>query len=300
VCREKFYQYLKADHQAVHGRLTWPPVPYRLVIAACRDEDNKNDRVVARSGESYEKWDSRNKVYEFHTVISDPYRTEHQDDIDAISNALESLVELLFEHSDAMSVSDITKKLCIRDERYVSLALQAADIWKMIDVTRSGVRVKIDLKDPSSKLVELTDVGQAWHMASSSYQDTLTRKRRTVSERRRKTVSIKFTGPITAGTFNNVASGDISDQINYSEQHAAISDRQLLDCFTELLDSRRIPWHNPELADVRLVLEDAVAQENPRVSGMNRAIAKLKDSCGDVLKGMISIGAYALLMGYFK
>jgi len=120
-----------------------------------------------------------------------------------------------------------------------------------------------------------------------------------MNERRQKPTSIKFTGPVTAGNFT-VAGHDISDQHNYSTQPTVSSDQELIASFAELLNIREIPWHTSDLAGVRLVLEDAVEQKNPRVTGVDRAISKLKSVCGDVLVGMLSIGSYSLLMEYFK
>lgn len=104
-------------------------------------------------------------------------------------------------------------------------------------------------------------------------------------------------GTFSGGIFN-VAGNDVTGPHVSSSNNAPPSDVQLLECLKEVLDLREIPWSDSDLAAIRRVMEAAVEQRNPRLSGLQQALTRLSSICRDVAVGVVSNGAFQLLLRY--
>ncbi|GAA4635887.1 hypothetical protein GCM10023196_083350 [Actinoallomurus vinaceus] len=95
------------------------------------------------------------------------------------------------------------------------------------------------------------------------------------------------------------AGQNISGKHSHHIRHGQPSDSQLISCLQEVLDSPDVPWSNPELSDVRQVMEKAITQQNPHIFELKQALMKLRDVCSQVAVGVLGNGAYQLLSQYF-
>jgi hypothetical protein len=96
------------------------------------------------------------------------------------------------------------------------------------------------------------------------------------------------------------AGNDISGSPRVDIYHSRPSNDQVLSSLEVVLELRDIPWSNPDLAEVRRVFEEAIKQQNPQGSSLERAIKKLKTICEQIAIGVLSNGAFQVLMQHIK
>jgi hypothetical protein len=211
-----------------------------------------------------------------------------------VANSLTDIVSFLYKAEEPQSIDQL---FGLREPGYqlsVARALMAAELWNLISVTSShhrfGSAHDADLK------VQLTQTGEDWNLASAQYQPTHNTERKSMGNARKKSPTIHIGN--FSGVFN-VAGQNIPDQNNNITEQAAPSDAQLLSFLAEVLRLQQVPWTSPDLVDVRYVLEEAVNQRNPRISGLKQAVIKLRAICGDVIIGVLGNEAFQLLQ-HFK
>jgi hypothetical protein len=300
VCTKEDYQRGRSQYKAKYGRdADDPDVPYQLVLATF-PLDGNNQVVAFSDGRSTVWHRARSVIVEDCPAIGEKQICLDDDTIRRTATSLEEVIRLLHE-GGPKSAWSIASDLGDEREPEVALALEVAGWWKLIRATdtaqASGSRTASGEGRRKDRLVHLTEAGQDWHLAPD-FQARRDKGRRSVQNPRNESVQIKI-GTFSGGIVN-IAGNDISGANTSAVYHGRPSDDQVLKCLKEILDLREIPWSDSELANVRRVMEAALKQRNPRMSGLKQAVAKLGSVCGDVAVGVLGNGAYQLLMRYFS
>ena len=280
VCLEKDYKQLVREYRSVHGRSAESPdVPYRLVIASYKL--NGNERVVALSDGTSATWHRASA-----TIIAELehswWRADRPDETGAAS-ALNELIRIIHEEGSERGIQDVRSHLSVHSAADIDRALDAALWWRLI-------REDIHLA------VHLTEAGRHWHLATADAESARDKERKKMQNS--SGGGPQFNIDNLSGVFyyagHNI-SGEHSHRINNSQY----SDDRIIACLKEILHSTAIPWSDPDLVGVREIIEGAVAQRNPRASGLKQAVVKLKEICEQVAVGMLGNGAYQLLVQHF-
>jgi hypothetical protein len=295
VCTEKEFNRVGSDYRRVYGRSAIALVPYQLVLATYPLD--RQQQVVAFSDGTSVTWYQTKGVIITDCPEIETFRTPvDSDNIRGVAVALNEIIRVLDEHETAETLLNIFAAQGGRDPEIVVQALLTAFYWNLITV----IEVPESPNDASSNtgsnsLVCLQPAGEDWYLTSSEFQPLQNKGRRSVGVDQGKQPSINI------GTFAGILNfgKNISGQHTATVQHQQVADSEILSCLREVLAVRQIPWSDSDLADVRRVIEEALAQKNPRTPGLKPAIVKLRGLCGDVLVGMLSNGAYQLLLSFF-
>jgi hypothetical protein len=293
------YRLLKSDYLAEHGRSAGsPPVPYQLVIATYALDGNQ--QVVTFSDGTSIIWHRSSKVI---INVDDCPEVEQligrvgDDGAQKAADALGEIISILDEKYTAHSVLDIAERLGWHRKTEIARALEVAKWWNLIAVDKADsehhlLRHGDEYYD--SKVV-LTQAGEDWHLASADLQPVRDAARRNVQNEPSNSPHINI------GTFAGILNvgKNISGRHTVRVRQEQVSEVQLLVCIRQVLDLQEIPWSDPRLGDVREVMEEAVAQQNPRLSGMKQAVARLKETCEDVAVGVLGNGVFQLLVNCF-
>jgi hypothetical protein len=294
VCKEKEYAQVRRDYHSAHGRSAPSPlVPYNLVLATY--ELNRAQQVVAFSDGTSVTWHKMASIIIEDSLEIQALRNSCDDEItEHLASQTEQLIGLLDESGSPTSLLTMAARLEVDNDddlQMIAQALVVAINWNLITATPT----RRQAENTDDALIELKQAGQDWNLASSKFQPLRGKERRSVSTDPEKPHSINI------GTFAGILNvgKKISGRHSSSVYQAQISDMQVLSCLQEVLGLEQILWNEPELSEIRRIIEEALARQNPRMPGLKQAVIKLRDLCGDLLKGVLSNGAYALLMHFF-
>jgi hypothetical protein len=208
----------------------------------------------------------------------------------AVGGIFCKIIALLDEEREAVSVRGLEELLGEEHHHQILQAVTAARFWNLIRVTGKGGPW---LKDRlySESVVQLTEAGRYWHQALARDAG-----RKSVPKDRNKSQSIRINKLVASGGVK-FAGRDISDT-HITTAELQPSNDQLLAWLKLMRDSQDISWSGLELAEVRRIIERALAEQNPQIPGLKRALKKLQSVCGDVLVGILGNGAYQLLQNF--
>jgi hypothetical protein len=303
VCNEKEYAHIRKEHNSANGRSApAPPVPYKLVLATY--ELNARQQVVAFSdGTSVTWYTTANVIIEDSPEI-ETLRDYCEDEIiRQLAYKTEQLIELLDENESSASLLSMAARLeAGGDERQMIALAQAIMValqWNLVTATPARQQTSLTSggrEDADDALIKLRQAGQDWNLASPKFQPLQVKARRNVCADLENSPSIKihtFAGILNVG---KKISGSHSSWVHQTQ----ISDAAILSCLEEILNSQQILWAEPDLSEVRRIIQEALVQQNPRAPGLRQAVIKLGGLCGDLLKGVLSNGAYAVLMHFLS
>jgi hypothetical protein len=300
VCNQKEYDQVCRDHRSVYGRSAPTPlVPYNLVLATY--ELNRQQQVVAFSDGTSATWHKTAKVIVEDSPEIRMLRYPCDDAlIRQLAHKTEELIGFLDDSESPVSLLTMVARLdeVERDELHTIMqALLVATRWNLVMETRQRTELESDGYEATDDvLLQLRQAGEDWLLASPRFQPLQARARRNVTTDPEKPSSINigmFAGILNVGR-------KISGHHSSSVYQTQASDTQILSCLEEILNSKQILWTEPELSAIRQTIEEALARQDPRMHGLKQAIIRLRDLCGDLLKGVISNGAYQLLMHFFS
>lgn len=283
--------YLRNEYKP--GRSGDPP-PYRLLVATF--PLSGSEQAVAFSDGTGLIWNQRSKVLVADCPQIATLRERAAND--AMRNAavmLGKIFELLDRNDSGQSIESMTAHLGDNCELDIFRALVVASSWSLIKLSGKG-RLRRNARSYGKLIAQLTEAGQYWHQAPSGFKPGHDTGRKNVPKGPGRQQSIRIENP--SGSTIIVAGGNISKPYTSTAQNVQISDSQLLLCLREILDLQEIPWSDSELVDVRRVIQEALTERNPRKPELKRKLVKLQSVCGEVLVGMLSSGAYQLLLHF--
>jgi hypothetical protein len=303
VCKEKEYVQVRRDYHSARGRSAPAPlVPCKLVLATY--ELNRLQQVVAFSDGTSVTWHkTTNVITDDSSEILDLRNSCDDERTRKLASKTEQLIGFLDESESSANLLAMAAYLgADRDEEQMlglAQALMVAWQWNLITATptrQQTVSRSDGREDVEDALIELRQAGQDWNLASSKFQPLQLKARRNVGTGSENSPSINI------GTFAGILNvgKKISGQHSSSVYQTEIAEMRILSCLEEVLNLQQILWSEPELSEIRRIIEDAVVQKNPRMPGLKQAIIKLSGLCGDLLKGVLSNGAYALLIRFFS
>ncbi len=281
VCREKDYQSLcKRRRNSIRRRQGPPKVKYRLAVSTYKSSGNTYE--VAFSDGSSATWHRECSVIKKQKRNS-WWRSNKEEETRAAA-ALYELIEVIHDQSGGIDLAILKEKLASNHfEGDVRRAMDISKWWRLI-------------KEARGRVVVLTDSGQHWRLASDASEAER------IAERKRMSNGTGGAPKINIGNMSgvfNYAERDFIVNDGQNVQNNDVSDDRIISCIEEVLNSPNIPWSAPDLVTVRRVMEYAVTEKDPNVSGLSQAVSKLKEICGDVGIGMLGNGAYQLLMQHF-
>jgi hypothetical protein len=297
VCHERDHKEECRRSRSLNGRSAPDPeVTYNLVVATY--SLNGNQQVVSFSNGESVTWHPTGKV-----IASDcPQLRVQSDEIDQeiseTAGALTDAVGLLYDSPHPLRQQNIVDQLGSESEPAIIQAIEIAEWWSLISINNEYSRTRSSaegsrLNDP---LVSLTEAGEDWHRSAMApaIRKTL---RKDMSNSRDPGHSIHIE-TLSGNLF--YAENDISGSPTTNIYQGRPSDRQVLSSLAALLELREIPWARPDLTEVRRVMEEALKQQNPRVSGLKKAINKLWGICEQVAIGVLSNGAWQVLQQHVR
>lgn len=292
ICEKEKYDRICRQHRNAYGRSAPSPlVPYQLVLATY---PQAGQRVIAFTDGTSVTWHPSKRVIEANEE-SGLQELADSDAIEDVIGTFEEVINILDDRDEAASLSEILERERHRDTDIVSEALLVAFRWDMIAVAERSSSARLYSDDNPDYAVRLTRIGEDWCFASNEHQATTGKARRNAGMDQEKSPSINignFAGILNVGR-------RIAGQHVAAVQQTNISDTEILSYLREILSSPQITWTDSELTAIRPVVEEALAQGNPRLQGLKRAVNKLCSICGDVLIGVLGNGAYQMLLTYF-
>lgn len=295
VCLEKEYNEVRRRSRAIHGRNSEsPPTRYRLVIATFPLDGNH--QVVSFSDGESVTWHSASTV-----IFTDCPRLRrgngdiHDQELSQTAVALTDLVKLLYDSSNPLPQQSIFDHFGSGSKTIASRAIEIASWWKLISVSKATNRSTPENVILDYRSVSLTAAGKDWHLAFLA--PSILRAGGKMQNPRHPKYSIHI-GNVSGSVI--YAGNDISGSPTANVYNAPLSGDQVLSSLKILLGLQEIPWINPDLAEVRHVIEEAIRQQNPQMSGLRRAFNKLAEVCGQVAIGVLSNGTYQILLQHFR
>ncbi len=298
VCLRRDHDQVCRNFRAINGRSSPPPPAlYKLVVASF-PLDGHNQLVSFADGTSV-TWNSASAVLlmdysEFNTLSG---YSNDRNVLDA-AKALVDIIRFLYEAPQPVTVQSTIELPGAEDEAATIRALTVAEWWRFVSCISSddSEDSRIDY-DPNRLLIQLTRAGQNWHLASREITSALRKERRSMRNDHGDQPSIHI------GTFSgilNYAGRNISGSHTARVSQKQPTDDEVLSWLSTLLDLPEVPWSNSDLTDIRCMIEQAIEQRNPRMSGLKQAIIKFGNICQQIAIGVASNGAYQLLLQYFK
>jgi hypothetical protein len=294
VCLEKEHDEVRREFRAIHGRNSEsPPTRYRLVIATFPLDGNH--QVVSFSDGGSVTWHSASTVIFMDCPrLRRQCRDIHDQELSQTAAALTDLVKLLYDSSNPLPQQSILDHFGPEGKSTASRAIEIARWWDLISVDSAASRSSSDNASLDYRSVSLTGTGRDWHLAPMA--PSILKAGGKMQNSRDPKYSIHI-GTVSGGVV--YAGNDISGSPTTNIYHAPLSGDQVLSSLNVLLGLNEIPWINPDLAEVRHVLEEAIRQQNPQMSGLKRAFTKLGEVCGQVAIGVLSNGAFQVLQQHF-
>jgi hypothetical protein len=297
--------YLRADYdedrrknRAAYGHSAPPPsVDYKLVMATF-PLDGHNQLVAFSDGESI-TWNPASAVLFLDQGEVSPLYPYDNDD-DSAWKAARTLIALVgFLYNELRPVTIQKAIEWFGDESDARRALFVAQWWNLVTCTYcpKPSATREDNRDPDFWLIQLSWAGRNWYLASCTDPSTLYKERRNMSHDSSDRPSINigtFTGILTYAGKN--VSGSHTANISQTRP----SDNEVLSWLETVLELNEIPWSDHELTDIRHLIEEALEQKDPQMSGLKQAIVKLGSFCQQIAIGVAGNGAYQLLIEHFK
>jgi hypothetical protein len=297
VCLERDHKEECRRSRAINGRSAPDPeVTYNLVVSTY--SLNGNQQVVSFSNGESVTWYPTGRV-----IASDCPQLRVQGDqvdqeISGTAEALADVVRLLYDSPHPLRQQSIVDQLGSGSEPSIIQAIEIAGWWNLISIDNVHDRTRSSAEGGSinDPLVSLTEAGEDWHRSAMApaIRKTL-RKDMSSSRDSGRSIHIET---LSGNLF--YAENDISGSPTTNIYQERSSDRQILSSLAALLELREIPWASPDLTDVRRVMEEALKQQNPRVSGLKKAINKLWGICEQVAIGVLSNGAWQVLQQHVR
>ena len=298
VCLRRDYEQVCKNFRALNGRSSpLPSAHYRLVVATF-PLDGHNQVVTFSDGTSI-TWNSSSAVYlmdyaEFNTLSG----YSNDQDVLNVAKALTGIIRFLYESSRPVTLRSVFELFEVQNEYNTTQALIVADWWRLVSCVSTDESDEFEIDyDPDRLLIRLTRAGQQWHLASGEFSSLQRKARRGVAQDRGDPPSIQITN--FSGILN-YAGRNVSGSHTAKISHVQPSDDEVISWLRALLSLAEVPWSDPELTGIRQTIEVAVEQQNPRMSGLKQAILKFGDICQQIAIGVVSNGAYQLLLQYFK
>lgn len=295
VCPRDEYHRVRQEYRSVGNRSDPPPpVPYRLLLATYIIDGNQQVLAFA-GGTSIVCSPRKPAIVGEHSQSAAPKLTSKYDVME-IATTLSEIIKLLINHDSAESLVNIYANERDRSPETVAQALITARYWNMIKPV--SVPISYDGAAPDSQetdvLITLTQTGEDWYRSSAEYQPLQRKQPRISGLLRQGSSSPSINIEHFAGILNY--GKNIRGHHTSAVHQTYISDSAILGCLKEILGLQQIAWSDPRLADVRMLIEEALAKKDPKLPGLQQALTKLRNVCGEVLIRILSNGAYSALM----
>ena len=300
VCHRSDYDQAKQNYRAINGRSSSPPpARYRFVVATF-PLDGSSQAVAFADGTAI-TWHSSSSVH----FIDDPqlggmriYGSDHE--TLEVAKALNDIAGFLYRIPQPVTVKRTVELLGTGDDTVVFRALMVAEWWKLVSWTclASNPKDTQAYYDPSHLVIQLTEAGKRWYLASSGNQFVLQK-----GSARSMQGNSSNQPSINIGNFSgilNYAGKNISGSHTANNSGVQPADDEVLSWLRTVLGLAEIPWSNPDLTVIRYTIEQALTQRNPRMSGLKQAIVKLGNICQQIAIGVAGNATYAMLLQHFK
>ncbi len=295
VCLEKEYNEVRRRSRAIYGRNSEsPPTRYRLAIATF-PLDGNHQLVSFSDGESVTWHSASTVIFIDCPILRREYKGISDQELSRTAAALTDLVKLLYDSSNPLPQQSIFDHFDSGSKTIANRAIEIASWWDLISVSKATNRGTSGNATLDHRSVNLTTAGKDWHLASLA--PSILRAGGKMQNPRHPKYSIHI-GTVSGGVI--YAGNDISGSPTANVYNAPLSGDQVLSSLKVLLGLQEIPWINPDLAEVRHVIEEAIRRQNPQMSGLRRAFNKLAEVCGQIAIGVLSNGTYQILLQHFR